>query len=83
MVVSQPRGRLPAESCMHNSIVITRKLNKSSTLLCSIFTTGNVAEATFQFGNSFTPGIFKGTGAPMLNEIIAFALPRAGGKRHE
>jgi len=68
---------------MQNSIVIAREPDKSSPLLHSIFTTENVAEATFQFGNSFTSGIFKGAGAPMLNEIIAFALPRAGGKRHE
>ena len=68
---------------MQNPIVIAREPDKSSPLFRNIFTTENVAEATFQFDNSFTSGIFKGTGAPMLNEIIAFALPRAGGKRHE
>ena len=68
---------------MQNPMGIAREPDKSSPLRRNIFTTENVAEATFQFGNLLTSGIFKGTGAPMLNEIIAFALPRAGGKRHE
>ena len=78
-MILQPKSGFPAGGCMHNSIVITRKPDKSSPLRCNIFTIGNGAEGTLQSTNSFTSGILGGTEAPMPNEIIAFVLPKAGG----
>ena len=80
-VIAQPKGGLAAGKRMRKLIGISKELNKPSPFRYNILIASeNLAETTLKFGNLSGRGILECTGAPMLNEIIAFVLPRAGGK---